>query len=94
MTLDLKGKKVVVTGGKHHVERAIAESNNATGTPIAAAQWSFASYLTPVSQWEDTNPTGNPHTGMPVFTLLMTLRFSDPQRFGEHTVREIILLGI
>ena len=26
MTLDLKGKRVVVTGGKHPVERAIAEA--------------------------------------------------------------------
>ena len=26
MTLDLKGKKVVVIGGKHSVERAIAEA--------------------------------------------------------------------
>jgi NAD(P)-dependent dehydrogenase (short-subunit alcohol dehydrogenase family) len=26
MTLDLKGKKVVVTGGKHSAERAIAEA--------------------------------------------------------------------
>jgi len=26
MTLDLKGKRIVVTGGKHSVERAIAEA--------------------------------------------------------------------
>ena len=34
MTLDLKGKRVVVTGGKHHVERAIAEAIAREGADV------------------------------------------------------------
>ena len=61
MILDLKGKRVVVTGGKYPVERAIAEAviwllkwdddgNEAKVLPIAQleipSQRSFFSYLT------------------------------------------------
>ena len=34
MTLDLKGKRVVVTGGKHPVERAIAEAVAQEGADV------------------------------------------------------------
>jgi NAD(P)-dependent dehydrogenase (short-subunit alcohol dehydrogenase family) len=34
MTLDLKGKKVVVTGGKHSIERAIAEAVAREGADV------------------------------------------------------------
>ena len=34
MTLDLKGKRVVVTGGKHSVERAIAEAVAQEGVDV------------------------------------------------------------
>jgi NAD(P)-dependent dehydrogenase (short-subunit alcohol dehydrogenase family) len=34
MTLDLKGKKVVVTGGKHSVGRAIAEAAAREGADV------------------------------------------------------------
>jgi NAD(P)-dependent dehydrogenase (short-subunit alcohol dehydrogenase family) len=34
MTLDLKGKRVVVTGGKHPVERAIAEAVAREGADV------------------------------------------------------------
>jgi len=34
MTLDLKGKRVIVTGGKHPVERAIAEAVAKEGADV------------------------------------------------------------
>ena len=34
MILDLKGKKVVVTGGKHPIERAIAEAVTREGADV------------------------------------------------------------
>jgi len=34
MTLDLKGKRIVVTGGKHAVERAIAEAVAQEGADV------------------------------------------------------------
>ena len=34
MTLDLKGKRIVVTGGKHPVERAIAEAVAQEGADV------------------------------------------------------------
>jgi NAD(P)-dependent dehydrogenase (short-subunit alcohol dehydrogenase family) len=34
MTLDLKGKRVVVTGGKHAVERVIVEADAQEGADV------------------------------------------------------------
>ena len=41
MTLDLKGKKVVVTGGKHSIEHAIAEAVAQEGPDVVIwlRQW-------------------------------------------------------
>ena len=56
MTLDLKGKKVVVTGGKHSVERAIAEGVAQEGVDVVI--W--------LRKW---NVDGNEEKGLPITQL-------------------------
>ena len=72
MTLDLKGKKVVVTGGKHAVERAIAEAV-AEETPdvvIWLCKWNDdgnEATVLPIAQLEipSQRPNGaSPHTSL------------------------------
>jgi NAD(P)-dependent dehydrogenase (short-subunit alcohol dehydrogenase family) len=56
MTLDLKGKKVVVTGGKHSVERAIAEA-------VAQEEVDVVIWL---CKWNDD---GDEEKGLPITQL-------------------------
>ena len=72
MTLDFRGKKVVVTGGKHPVERAIAEAvaQEAADVVIWLRKWdgdgSEAKVL-PITQLEipSQRPNGaSPHTSL------------------------------
>jgi len=72
MTLDLKKKKVVVTGGKHPVERAIAEGAAQEGADVVIwlCQWDDdgnEAKVLPIAQVEipSLRPNGvSPHTSL------------------------------
>jgi NAD(P)-dependent dehydrogenase (short-subunit alcohol dehydrogenase family) len=72
MTLDLKGKKVVVTGGKHPVERAIAEAaaEERADMVIWLRQWyddGNEAKVLPIAQLEIPSERSNgasPHTSL------------------------------
>jgi len=72
MTLDLKGKKVVVTCGKHSVERAIAEAVAQGGVDVVIwlRKWNDdgnEEKVLPITQLEipSRRPNGaSPHTSL------------------------------
>jgi NAD(P)-dependent dehydrogenase (short-subunit alcohol dehydrogenase family) len=72
MTLDLKGKRVVVTGGKHPVERAIAEAvaRERADVVIWLRKWNDdgdEAKVLPITQLEipSQRPDGaSPHTSL------------------------------
>ena len=72
MTLDLKGKKVVVIGGKHSVERAIAEAVAQEGADVVIwlRKWNDdgnEAKVLPIAQLEipSQRPNGaSPHVTM------------------------------
>ena len=72
MTLDLKGKRVVVTGGKHFVERAIAEAvaEGEADVEIWLRKWNDdgnEAKVLPITQLEiqSQRPNGaSPHTSL------------------------------
>jgi NAD(P)-dependent dehydrogenase (short-subunit alcohol dehydrogenase family) len=72
MTLDLKGKRIVVTGGKHAVERAIAEAVTQEGADVVIRlrKWNDdgnEAKALPIAQLEipSQRPNGaSPHTSL------------------------------
>ena len=72
MTLDLKGKKVIVTGGKHSVEHAIAQAVAEEGADVVIwlRKWNDeidAAKVLPITQLEapSQQPNGtSPHTSL------------------------------
>jgi NAD(P)-dependent dehydrogenase (short-subunit alcohol dehydrogenase family) len=72
MTLDLKGKRVVVTGGKHPVEHAIAEAVAREGPDVVIwlRKWNDdgdEAKVLPIAQLEipPQSPNGaSPHTSL------------------------------
>ena len=70
MTLDLKGKKVVVTGGKHSVGRAIAEAVAREGADVVIwlRKWGDdEAKVLPITQLEVPSHQSNgtsPHTSL------------------------------
>jgi NAD(P)-dependent dehydrogenase (short-subunit alcohol dehydrogenase family) len=69
VTLDLKGKKVVVTGGKHSVERAIAEAVAQKGADVVI--W--------LRKWNDD---GNEAKALPITEL--EIRSQRPNGASPH----------
>jgi len=70
MTLDLKGKRVVVTGGKHPVERAIAEAVAKEGADVVI--W--------LRKWDDD---GNEAKVLPIAQL--EIPSQQPNGASSHT---------
>lgn len=72
MTLDLKGKRVVVIGGKHSVERAITEAvaNEGADVVIWLRKWNDdgdEAKVLPITELEIPSPRPNgasPHTSL------------------------------
>ena len=72
MTLDLEGKKVVVTSGKHSLERAIAEAGAQEGADVVIwlRKWNddgIEAKLLPITQLEipSQRPNGaSPHASL------------------------------